>query len=396
MKVLVIYPYFGTPAGSWSTRMYELTRRWANNGVDIEVITAPYEKSDIKADGLISSQKVGRVMLRVVNSGDNNRLSTIRRSFRALFFSFISVYYALTSKYDVILASSGPITVGFPMICAKIFRHKKTIFEVRDLWPEGAIQLGKLKSKILISICQWFEGKCYKYADLIVSASPGMQEGVKRVAPSAKTLVIPNASDLALFDIPPTEPQNYIKELEGKKIILYTGSLGFMDEVETAIQTMRYFNNEPLAIVIIGDGAEREKLQELAMTVENPNIHFLGLLPKTEVVKWYSIASASLVGFKSFEVLGTCSPNKMFDSFAAGVPIIQNTNGWIKELIINHGGGYNVGYQSVESYANAFSKVLVGKADLKLHRRKARELAVAKFNRDIIAQDYLENLKLIV
>lgn len=391
MKILVIYPYFGTPAGSWSTRKYELTRRWVREGAEVEVITAPYEKSDIRAMGFISLQEVEQIKLTVINSADNNRLSTFHRAWRAIVFSFLSIYFALTRKYDIILASSGPITVGLPMILAKIFRKKKTVFEVRDLWPEGAIQLRKIKSKTLISMAQWFEAKCYKYADLVVAASPGMEEGVKSVAPEAKTLVIPNASDLELFDIPSTEPEGYIKELVGKKIILYAGSLGFMDDIETAILAMREFTNSPLALVIIGDGAERDKLQEMATKVNNPNIYFFGLLPKTEVVKWYSIATASLVGFKDYEVLGTCSPNKMFDSFAAGVPVIQNTKGWIQDLIVKNECGFNA--FDYAGYVVAFKKIL---NDEKLYEmKKAGAFSVARtfFNRDSLAVEYLKEMR---
>ena len=67
MKILVIYPYFGTPAGNWSTRMYELTRRWVRDGMEVEIITAPYEKSDIKSSGMISHQQIEGIKLTIMN-----------------------------------------------------------------------------------------------------------------------------------------------------------------------------------------------------------------------------------------------------------------------------------------------------------------------------------------
>ena len=372
--------------------MYELTRRWVREGAEVEVITAPYEKSDIRAKGFISHQEVEQVQLTVINSADNNRLSTLRRVWRALVFSFCSIYFALTRKYDVILASSGPITVGLPMIFAKIIRGKKTVFEVRDLWPEGGIQLGKIRSKGIIELSRWFEKQCYKYADLVVAASPGMEEGIKSVNPNVKTIVIPNASDVDLFNIPRTLPVGFYSNLEGMKIVLYTGSLGFMDECETAIMAMKEFISEPLALVIIGDGSERAHLENVAKQTGNPNIYFTGLIPKTEVVKWYSIASASLVGFKDYEVLGTCSPNKMFDSFAAGVPIVHNTKGWIRDVVNESDAGFTVRYQNIGDYREVYSALLNDEGTIDEKRKNARKLAESLYNREKLSARYLSFL----
>jgi len=142
LKILVFYQYFGTPSGSWSTRMYEFTRRWVKSGHDVTVVTAPYEKSDIKSKGFISNTNIEGVNLIVINSGDSNRDSFMKRGFNALLFSLTACKMALTEPCDVVIASSGPITIGIPALVAKWFRGKKMVFEIRDLWPMGAIELG--------------------------------------------------------------------------------------------------------------------------------------------------------------------------------------------------------------------------------------------------------------
>jgi hypothetical protein len=119
VKLLFFYQYFGTPKGSWSTRVYELTRRWVEAGHQVTVVTTPYEKSDINANGFISDQQIEGIKLIVVNSGDSNRFALWKRVFRAIEFSLISIYYALRLDYDIAISSSGPITIGLPMIAAK-------------------------------------------------------------------------------------------------------------------------------------------------------------------------------------------------------------------------------------------------------------------------------------
>src|SRR5690606_9397741 len=165
---------FGTPRGKWSTRMYEITRRWVKQGHQVTVVTSPYEKSDIRAKKFIERQNINGIDLIVINSADSNRDGIVKRMFKALVFSMMSCYYALIVKCDVVMASSGPITVGLPALLTKWFRRKPMVFEVRDLWPEGAIELGKLNNGLLRNIAIWFEKLCYKNASLVVPCSKGM------------------------------------------------------------------------------------------------------------------------------------------------------------------------------------------------------------------------------
>ena len=147
MKILYFYQYFGTPAGSWSTRVYEQCRRWVAAGHEVTVVTAPYEKSDIGARGFISRRRIEGIEVIIIDSGDSNRKPVLVRAGRAVRFALVSIWFALRCRYDVAVASSGPITIGLPMIVAKKLRRKKTVFEVRDLWPAGGIEMGLIRRR---------------------------------------------------------------------------------------------------------------------------------------------------------------------------------------------------------------------------------------------------------
>lgn len=392
MQILIFYQYFGTPKGKWSTRMYEMTRRWVKNGHQVTVVTSPYEKSDIRTERFIEHQKIEGIDLIVINSADSNRDGFLKRIYKAIVFSLISCYYAMTVKCDIVLASSGPITVGVPALISKCFRRKPMVFEVRDLWPDGAIELGKLNNRLLRRVAIWFEKLCYKNATLVVPCSKGMEEGVLRKCPSSKTLVISNASDVELFSKGPNENKEISAEYTGKKLFLYAGSLGLMDEVEQVIEGMRLVKNPDVLWLVIGEGAERKHLENLVERYQLTNIKFLGIMPKTEVINWFSRAEATFVTFRDLPVLHTSSPNKMFDSFAAGVPIIQSTKGWIKELVDQFQCGINVEPDKPEQFADAIDLI----ANNPIYRDKlaaaAKELAVKVFDRNILANEYLKAL----
>lgn len=372
--------------------MYEITRRWVEQGHGVTVVTSPYEKSDLHVEKFIEYQNIDNINLIVINSADSNRDGIVKRIFKALVFSFMSCYYALTVRCDVVIASSGPITVGLPALLAKWFRRKPMVFEVRDLWPDGAIELGKLNNGLLRRIAIWFEKLCYRNAALVVPCSKGMEEGVLQKYPQAKTLIIPNASDVALFRSVSETDRVIPAEFQRKKLFLYAGSLGLMDEVEQVIEGMRLVKSQDVVCLVIGEGAERKHLENLVGENQQANVIFLGLMPKTEVIKWFSRVEASFVTFKDLPVLHTSSPNKMFDSFAAGVPIIQSTKGWIRELVDRTQCGINVDPGKPEELAEAIEKIASEKEYRDLLADNARRLAETEFNRDSLAIKYLREI----
>lgn len=397
MNILIFYQYFGTPKGGWSTRYYEFTRRWVKQGHQVTIVTSPYYKSDIIARGFVSRQEVEGIRLIVIDSPDSNKASFIKRAWSALRFACISIYFSIIEPHDIVLSSSGPITTAIPGLISKWFRKKPFIFEVRDLWPKGGIEMGKLKNPLLRKIALWFEKLVYSNADLVVACSKGMEAGVLEIDPETQTVVIPNSSDLELFggeSESPKFPNDFNTSLP---TFLYAGSLGEMDDCSQIIEGLKLVYGTHINMVFIGDGAEKYDLEEKAKTLpSNINIYFLGLIPKTEVVKWFSIASASFVTFKDRPVLHTNSPNKMFDSFAAGVPIIQSTRGWIYELIRKEQCGINVDPDSPLSFAEAIL-LLTKDKELSLSMgASARRLAETEFNRGKLSQLYLKKISEIL
>ena len=389
MNILIFYQYFGTPKGSWSTRIYEFARRWVKKGHQVTVVTSPYEKSDIKVERFITKSEIEGINLIIINSPDSNRKSTIKRAVNAVRFAFMSIWYALTYRYDVVLASSGPITVGIPALAARWFRRKKMVFEVRDLWPQGAVELGIMRNRLIIRLAFWFEKLCYRNASLVIACSKGMITSITDRFPDVPISEVSNASDLELFRAVNTITDR--NNSDNIKYFIYAGSLGFMDDCIQFVRAAMLIDRTDIRFVIIGEGSERRYLESFSK--KNKCIMFLGLIPKEEVVQWYGKAWASLMTFKDYPVLQTNSPNKLFDSLAAGVPVIQNTQGWIKDLIEKNQCGVTVLQNNPERFAEA----IICLADNTLERnrlgRNALLTAQTEFNRDILADKYINAIE---
>jgi len=394
MRILIFYQYFGTPKGGWSTRYYEFTRRWVKEGNQVTVVTSPYYKSDIRTDKFIKRTSIEGVNLIIINSPDSNKDSFFKRAWNALRFSLVSVYFALTEPHEVVISSSGPITTAIPGLISKWVRRKKLIFEVRDLWPKGGIELGKLNNSYAQKLAMGFERLIYHNSDLVVACSTGMESGVKEVVSEAKTLVIPNSSDVSLFSAKvesPSYPEGFNYQLP---FFIYAGSLGLMDDCRQILKGLKAADNLDFSMVFIGDGAEKELLQQLTKEYGLENkVWFIGLIPKVEVVKWLQNSRASFVTFMDLPVLHTNSPNKMFDSFAAGIPIIQSTRGWIADLVRVYRCGITVDPNQPQEIASAI-RLLIEQPDVaKEMGENALDLAMTEFNRDILSKKFLEGIK---
>ena len=395
MKILIFYQYFGTPQGSWSTRVYEFCRRWVAEGHEVTVVTCPYEKSDIQAKGFISHQEVDGIKLIVIDSGDSNRLSVLKRGGRAMLFALLSVWYALRLRYDVIIASSGPITVGFPLIAAHLFRKKPTVFEVRDLWPAGGIEMGLIKSRLFQLLALRFEKMCYHHSSMIIAASPGQQAHILKRYPDLNVKVIPNASDNELFG------RKAIGALpdwaQGKMILTHIGSIGYIHNVRYWMQLAKEIAKRPggkdILWVFIGEGAERQEMENFKEQWGLENVIFMGLMPKSQLPFWVQNSTATLFATLDNPVQDASSPNKIFDSFAAGIPIIQTTNGWIYDLVASEQCGINIRLNDVEESANLVWDYVHNRQALKEHSLQAKNLAKTTFNRDHLAKQYLNSLQ---
>jgi glycosyltransferase involved in cell wall biosynthesis len=394
LRIVYFYQYFGTSKGGWSTRVYESCKRWVDAGHQVTVVTTPYDKSDIpKFKGLSKKFDYDGIEVIVLNFLQSNKDHKLKRMLRFVQFIVTGTFYVLKLKYNVAIASSGPITVGFLGLVAKKMRKKNFVFEVRDLWPAGSIELGIIKSKAVQKAAYWFEYQCYKNADLIVACSQGMKQDIVRRFSFRNILVVPNSCDTQLFS---EKTQSAIPEqFQNKQLVLYTGSLGLMDHCMQIVKAAKFIDPAKypdLRLVIIGDGTERQMMEDYVAAENLTHVYFLGLIPKTEVVAWMQHAICALVCFKNVPILNTVSPNKMFDAFAAGLPIVQTTQGWIKDLVANESCGINVLPDEPKQMADAIEEYL-NNSQLRIrHGNNALRLAHSTFSRDNCAAQMLESI----
>jgi glycosyltransferase involved in cell wall biosynthesis len=385
MRIVYFYQYFTTPRGCWSTRVYEMTRRWVEAGDQVTVVTTVYDKSDLRPSRWLERLDIDGIDVRVVNLRLSNKHGRSLRILTFLAYAGISCWYALTLKADVVVASSGPLTVGLPGLVARHLRGRRFVFEVRDLWPEGAIQLGLLRNRLLIPIARWFERRCYRSAHAIVALSDGIAEDIQQRWGFQHTHVVPNAADNALFG----GPLEFVPSIDdGVTLVVYTGTLGLIDDCGQILRMAECLQRRGITgieIALVGDGKERPLLERYAADTGLRNVRFVGSRPKNEVVGWLRSARCALMPVRPVPFLDTASPNKLFDAFAAGVPVVQTTQGWIKQLLQREACGITVPPNDPDAMADAVLRLIGDPAFHQAVSDNARRVALTLFDRDLLS-----------
>jgi glycosyltransferase involved in cell wall biosynthesis len=391
MKIVYFYQYFSTSEGAWGTRVYEFARNWVGQGHEVTVISSIYSKSDLTATRLVSDQIIEGIHVKVINVLIDNRQSALKRISTFLQYAAISSWYAITQKADIVIASSGPITVGIPGLLARWIRRRKLVFEARDLWPEGAVKMGLLKNGGLIKLAYWFEKVCYSNSSVVIGLSPGIQKDIQTRFPKCRVQSVTNAANISLFSTPVK-----FNGVVGSSYALYFGNIGQVNHSEyllDAAQILIAKGRGDIQLLLIGEGQLKDQLKARVQNEKILNVTFLDLMPKTALIGYVQHALASVIPLKPLPVFDTSSPNKLFESMAAGVPVIQTTQGWIKDFIEQHKVGFTVDGINPQELAD---KLILLKDNPEIGKEmglRSRAVAIHFFDKDYLAAKMLDILK---
>ena len=398
MHILYLHQYFVTTDQVGGTRSYEFARRFVKSGNKVTLLTARNRSIPWDEKSFIKKRIVDGIDVLEINAGYSDArygtsVTYYRRMVSFIQFMLLSCLVVLRlPKHDVVFATSTPLTIGIPGILASKKWNVPLIFEVRDLWPEAPIQVGALKNSFLIYFSKRLELTIYRNSKHIIALSPGMADGVKDVGiPDKKITVITNASDQELFR--PYIYTSSIKRnlnLNGKFVCSYFGAMGEANDlthVVKAANILKKMGNNDVLFILHGHGKRRSQLEAMCEEYDLNNVVFSDSVNDKQYVAQLAAASdLCMTIYKNLNVFYTCSPNKLFDSLAAGRPVLVNTPGWLKNLVEDNKVGVYVEPESPESIVEKIIFLQKNPNLLKEFGRNARELAENKFSRDILFQ----------
>ena len=405
MKVLYLIQYFVPRGGSWSTRSYEFARRLIERGHEVSVISLPgYMPKEYQQYKKITRLEIEGVPVILLPIAYSNHMGFGQRMIAFIKFALLASWVGMRERADVVYASSGPLTIAIPGIAIKLWQRIPMVFEVRDLWPRLPIAIGVLKNPLFIWLAQALEWIAYHSARHVVALSPGMKAGVvERGIPDERVTVIPNSSDVDLFDVPPVVGQPLRESLglaPDQPLVVYAGTFGFMNNVGFLVDIAQHMKTllPECRFLLIGFGAEFDAVVEKARTLGllDQIVFIRDSVPKTEMPAVLSAATITISTFIPVKEMWDNSANKFFDSLAAGKPIAINYGGWQADILKETNAGIQIHDTDAEQAARALADFLSASDKLAAAREAARALAYQRFSRETLAAEQEKLLRSIV
>lgn len=398
MKIIYLHQYFKFPNESGGTRSYDLAMGFTELGFKVEVVTSTSDDKYKTRKRWVQIEQEN-LIVNYIYLPYSNHLSYFQRSFVFFQFLWFSTFKLISLKGDVVLATSTPLTIGIPALLKKWIQKTPFVFEVRDVWPEVVIAIGAIRNKFLIMLLYKLEYLIYKNAAAIVPLSSDMKQSiVSRYHQLDKKPinVIENISEINRFQKGFEKEVSVLKEKIGfipRFSVLYAGTFGKVNGLDYVIELAEKLKliDPTIVFVLVGDGSEKNKIIQLAKekAVLNNNVFIIDPVSKQDLPQLYYECNMGSSFVIPIEALWANSANKIFDTLAAGRPILINHKGWQKDIIENNNIGFVLPVSVTEQSINELIAYSENIALQKLQQINALQVAREKYSLDLAIKKYI-------
>jgi glycosyltransferase involved in cell wall biosynthesis len=399
MKILYFHQHFNTLSQSGSTRSYEFSKQLIEKGHSVTIVCGGHAKLNLPKSDMKNMYRgmIDGIDLIQIDLPYSNNDSILKRAIIFIKFAWKGIQISLKENYDILFATSTPLTAGIPGIIGKIFRKKKFVFEVRDLWPELPKALG-MKNPIFLGGMNILEKLSYRYADACIGLSPGICEGIKNKSRKGKRIeLIPNGCDLELFK--PLSGEKFLLDRvdSSSKVAIFTGAHGIANGLDAILDVgiqLKKMGRNDIILVFIGDGKMKKYLTERAKNENLDNCRFYDPVPKKELPQIIASANVGLMVLANIPAFyyGT-SPNKFFDYISAGLPVLNNYPGWLADMINENQLGLTVSPDDSESFTKGLLKLIDDYEFQQKCKKNARNFAEKNFSRKDLSIKFVSFLE---
>jgi glycosyltransferase involved in cell wall biosynthesis len=398
MHILLIHQAFVSPNEPGGTRHYELARHLVEQGHQVTIVASDLsyltgQRTNVHP-GLVTEECLDGIRVLRAYTYPALHRSFVWRVVSFFSFVFTSLLAAMrVQNIDLVMGTSPPIFQAVSAWLVAALRLRPLLLEIRDLWPEFAIDMGVLKDPVLIWLSRWLEGFLYARSHHLLVNSPAYRDYlVSKGLPEAKISLIPNGVNPDLFHS--NDGSKRIREelgLEGQFVVTYAGALGLANDIPTILRAARRLRDKhDIRFLLVGDGKERTHLEALAKQWDLPNVIFTGARPKSEMPEILAASDACIAILQDIPMFRTTYPNKVFDYMAASRPTVLAIDGVIRQVVEAAGGGIFVPPGDDAALAEAVRHLANNRSKAKAMGIAARTYVIEHFNRRDQAQAFVD------
>jgi len=394
LKILYITQYFYPEVGATTNRALANVRYLAKKGHRVTVLTEmPNHPKGIIFDNykrkIFLKEKMENFTINRVWVYTNQKKNFLTRLFFYFSFMFLGIICTLFNwkKYDIVYVTSPPLFLGsIGLFLKKIFRNVKFIFEVRDLWPDAAIEMGELNNIKFINFSYKLENLLYKNADHIVAVTQNFKDKIiKKGCSEKKISIIRNGSDLSFKKVVVSKELRNRFNASENFIAIYAGILGLAQNLQIIIDAAKKLENENVIVLLLGTGPKENELKNYADKVKVKNLKFLGEIPTNEISAYFSLANCGIIPLRNIEVFKSTIPSKLFDYMSAALPILLGVKGEAASILNQSKAGITFEPDNSEDLAEKIVYLKNTPNLLFEMKTKGRRFVKHNYNRKILA-----------
>lgn len=408
MKILLIHQYFLEPNYGGGSRFNEMAKEWTDLGHEVTVLAGMVhygtgKKADKYKGKWFYTDQQAQVKVYRTHVSEAYNVNFAGRLWAYFSFVFSSIWAGLfktREKYDVIVVTSPPLFVGITAYVLSVLKRIPFVFEIRDLWPESAIDTGVLTNGLIIKFAYWFEGFIYGKASLINTLTPAFEQKLidEKGIDAEKVIMLPNAADFQLSDqlLSEFDAVSFKSELglSNRFVITYVGAHGVANHLIQILDAADLLIDTNVTFQLIGSGMQKSWLQEEAKKRALNNVIFRDPVPKKDVFKYILASDVGTSVLKKVDTFKTIYSNKTFDYMACKKPILLLIDGVSRDLVENAQCGLYAEPENTEAISESVL-ALYNKTENELNEMGANGYVYAQkyFDRKVIASKYINALK---
>ncbi|NAW51365.1 glycosyltransferase [Elizabethkingia argentiflava] len=403
MKILLLHQYFLEEDDPGGSRWNEMTKIWTAQGHEVTVIagmmhyTGSQKREEYKKKYFVKKQQ-GAVEVNRTHVSESYNKSFMGRLWGYFSFMFSSLWAGLfhvKGKYDVVLVTSPPLFVGISGYLISRLKGIPMVFEVRDLWPESAIDTGIIINKWVIKVAYAVEKFIYKKSKLINVLTPAFYKTLRdeKAIEESRLIMIPNAADFSLseevlqtFDRDAFRKQH---NLDNHFVITYIGAHGVANHLDQILEAAKRLEDTSVLFLLIGQGMEKTRLIQSAQEMQIKNLRFLDSVPKKEVFKYILASEMGASVLKKVDTFKTVYSNKTFDYFSCKKPVLMAIDGVSRDLVEQAQAGSYVEPENGDEYNRIIREYLIDPERLHREGESGYHYARENFDREVLANRYL-------
>lgn len=394
MHIMFLTHYFPPEVNAPASRTFEHAREWVKAGHRVTIVTcAPNHPKGEVYPGYRNrffqrETRDGIEIVRIWTWLARNEGFLLRTTNFVSYLVMATLVAPFLPRPDIVVSTSPQFFCGLAGWTVSRIKRRPWVLEIRDLWPESITAVGAVKSRFLIRILEGLERFAYRSCDKIVSVTDGFVDHfVKCGVPRDKVLVVKNGADLTRY-VPQPKDDALLAEfgLQGKFVAAYFGTLGMAHKLSTVLEAAELSKDDPsLVYVIMGDGAERQRLAEGIEERRLTNVLMLDQQPKDRMPAFWGSIDASLVLLRKDDLFKTVIPSKIFEAMAMEKPIVIGVEGESRAIVEAAGAGIPIEPENAAELVAALKNLAADPARARAMGQAGKSYVAGHFDRRILA-----------